>query len=89
VFVASAVIYVNGSAITSWSPVGGDGITMDKIHLSVVIGNYAQIKAKYRRKAKVVLDADGDRTRGRSFRSENDNRKSLYHERVFLVEVPN
>jgi hypothetical protein len=89
VFVASAVIYVNGSAITSWSPVGGDGITMDKIHLSVVIGNYAQIKAKYRRKAKVVLDTEGDRNRGRVFRDQSDNRKSIYQERMFLQEVPN
>jgi hypothetical protein len=89
VFVASAIIYVNGTSSTTWSPVGGDGITMDKIHFSSVPGNYAQIKAKYRRKAKVVLDTDGDRTRGRTFRSENDNRKSVYQERVFLQEVPN
>lgn len=89
VLVASAVIYVNGSAITSWSPVGGDGITMDKIHLSVTIGNYAQIKAKYRRKCKVVLDSEGDRSRGRSFNSQADNRKSVYIEKIFLTEVPN
>jgi hypothetical protein len=89
VFVASAVIYVNGSSSTDWSPLGGDGITMDKIHFGTAFGGYAQIKAKYRRKAKVVLDAEGDRNRGRVFRDQSDNRKSIYQERMFLQEVPN
>jgi hypothetical protein len=88
VFVSSAVVYVNGSSSNDWSPLG-DGIVMDKIHFNAAPGAYAQVKAKYRRKAKVVLDTEGDRNRGRVFRDQSDNRKSIYQERFFLTEVPN
>jgi hypothetical protein len=88
VFVASAIIYVNGSSSNDWSPVGGDGITMDKIHFGTAFGGYAQIKAKYRRKAKVMLDAEESRSRGRLHRDQSDNRKSIYVEKITLQECP-
>jgi hypothetical protein len=87
VFVSSTIIYINGGAYTAWSPVGGDGITMDKIHFTGVLGAYAQIKAKYRRKCRVVA-ADDERTRGRLHRDQADNKKSIYMEKVVLQECP-
>jgi hypothetical protein len=88
VYVSSTLIYVNGAAVTTWTPIG-DGVVMDKIHFTVTLGQYAQIKAKYRRKAKCVLDTEGGQSRARAFRNQDDNSRSFYQSRYFLQEVPN
>lgn len=91
VFVASTIVYLNGAAINTWSPQGGanDGVTMDNIIFSSAPGSFAQIRARYRRKAKVLLDTDSDMSRERSFRNQTNPAGSVYHARYFLTEVPN
>ena len=88
VFVSSAVIYLNGSATSNWWALG-DGIVMDKIHFVSPPPNFAQIKAKYRRKAKVILDTESEYARNRIFRDQNNPGGTLYESRYVFEEVPN
>ena len=88
VFVASTVIYLNGAATHLWGALG-DGITMDTFRFFTPPGMFAQIRAKYRRKAKVVLDTESEDTSERVFRDLSDNSRSVYQRRFFLREVPN
>lgn len=89
VFVSSAIIYLNGAATNAWSPIGGDGIEMDKIHFTSAPGNFAQIKARYRRKAKVTLDTESEYARNRIFRHQTNGAGTLYQARYVFQEVPN
>jgi hypothetical protein len=91
VFVASAIIYLNGAATNNWTPSGAanDGVTMDNLIFSSPPGNYAQIRARYRRKAKVLVDTDSNVSRDRAFRDQRNAASSVYQSRVTLMEVPN
>ena len=88
VFVSSAIIYLNGGATNAWTPIG-DGIVMDKLHFTSAPGNFSQIRAKYRRKAKVILNTDSEYARDRIFRNQNNPAGTLYESRYVLEEVPN
>jgi hypothetical protein len=85
VFVSSAVIYQNSALLTAWSPLG-DGIVMNGFRCTVAPPLYALLTAKYRRKAKVVLQTEST-SRERVFRNQDNNSKSLYRTRFFLEEV--
>jgi hypothetical protein len=89
VTVASTVIYQNGVATSDWQPLGGDGVHMDMIRMTSAPGLYAQIKAKYRRKCKVVLETESGISRERVFRDVSDARKNAVMVKYFLAEVPN
>ena len=90
VFVASAIFYLNGAATNTWTPSGAanDGVTMDNVIFSSPPGNFAQIRARYRRKAKVILDTDTDMSRDRNFRNQTNPAGSVYRAKYVLVEVP-
>ena len=88
VFVSSMVIYLNGSATQNFWPLG-DGIVADKIHFVTAPANFAHIKAKYRRKAKVILDTESEYARNRIFRNQNNPGGTLYESRYVFTEVPN
>jgi hypothetical protein len=62
---------------------------MDKIRLNTAPGMFAQIRAKYRRKAKCVVDTEGERVRERVWRAVDDPTSSAYMTRTFIQEVPN
>lgn len=87
IFVASAVIYLNGGATNLWAPIG-NGVEMDSMRFSTAPPLNMQITAKYQRRAKVVLDTEGESSRERSFRSIGDQKKSVYRDKYFLQEVP-
>jgi len=87
VFVASTVVFLNGGATNTWAPLG-DGVVMDKIRISPAPGNFAQIKAKYRRSANVFLETESENTSDRVFRNQSDSGQSLYRMRFFLQESP-
>lgn len=89
VFVASTVVYVNGGATNAWAPLGGDGVTMDKIAMFTPPGQFSQIKVKYRRKCKVVISMDEDNSRERLLRDQSNNASSIYAQTVYLQEIAN
>lgn len=70
VFIASLVIYENGSVSTNWTPLDTDGVTCNAIRFGVPLNTYNQATAKYRRRIKVVLRIENPATRSRMHRSE-------------------
>lgn len=86
VFVASAVLYLNGVIFNGWAPVG-DGITMDALIFDDPIPANAQVTAKYNRKAKVILETQESLSRDRIFRAVNNGSQSVYRVRHILKEV--
>jgi len=86
VFVNSLVVYANGGPITSWDPLGGDGITCQAIRFQAPLAIYVQITAKYRRKYKVVLVSD-TLEKQRSHRNQTTPAGSVYRLTYNLQEV--
>ena len=88
VFIASLVIYVNGSAYPSWEPLGGDGTsTCDAIRFNAALGLEHQATAKYRRRIKCLVRAEDKVTRARQFRSGSFNADNIHRLQVTLDEV--
>lgn len=88
VFVASMVVYLNGAATNAWAPLGGDGIICDKIRMTSAPGNYAQLRAKYRRKAKVVFKTDQTVGIQRLFRNPDNPNLNIYRHIYSFQELP-
>lgn len=87
VFVSSTVIYHNDAIFSAWNPLGGDGVTMAAVRFTAAVPLNTQVTAKYRRKAKVVLETDSPLSRERSYRSVISPERSIYRLRFFLQEV--
>jgi hypothetical protein len=89
VFAASTIVYFNGGPTANWQPLGGDYMVMDQIRCSPAPAANVQITAKYRRKAKVVINTEADVEHGRLFRDQDNPSTSLYSIKLILSEMPN
>jgi hypothetical protein len=86
VFIASLIVYVNGSEFSNWMPLGGDGVVCDSIRLGTSLGLNNQLTAKYRRRIKCLVRVDDKITRQRVFRSQSFNADNLHNLTVTLEE---
>ena len=88
VFIASLVIYNNGSPYANWTPLGGDGVsTCDAIRYDSALGANYQGTAKYRRRIKCLVRVEDQVTRARQFRSGSFNADNIHRLTVTLDEV--
>lgn len=88
VFIASLVVYVNGSVYSNWTPLGGDGVsTCDAIRFGTALGVNNQATAKYRRRIKCLVRVEDKVTRSRQFRSGSFNADNIHRLTVTLDEV--
>jgi len=88
IFIASLVVYVNGSVNPNWTPLGGDAVsTCDSIRFDSALGVNNQATAKYRRRIKVLVRVEDKVTRRRVFRSQSFNADNIHSLSVSLDEV--
>lgn len=86
VFVSSAIIYVDHGVFTAWTPLGGDGVTMDAIRFDAAVAADAQITGKWERKFKCVFDTDQGVTASSNF-IDDDRAKGFSNLQHFVQEV--
>ena len=86
VFVSSLIVYQNGAIVSAWTAVGSSVIA-DSISFTSAPAANVQITAKYRRKAKVVLETESDTVQNRVWRNRDDPAKSVAFLKYFLQEI--
>jgi hypothetical protein len=88
VFIASLIVYSGGSVITTWSPLGGDGVsTCSSIHFVSAPASNIPIMAKYRRKIKTLLNVEQDISRSRLLRSYSSPSDTIHSLKLTLTET--
>jgi len=87
VFIASLVIYNNGSVYSGWTPLSmsSDGATCDAIRYDSGLGIGYHATAKYRRRIKCIVKVEDKITRQRIFRS-SINSENIHNLSISLEE---
>lgn len=85
-FVSSLILYQNGAVVSAWTPIGSYELA-DSIRFTSAPALNVQITAKYRRKAKVVLETETPPANERQFRNPDNPSQSIYHLKYFLQEI--